>query len=332
MAAVPLAEPSVANPATDPCRDDARANNSLGVPGIAVISMLTAQTDVDPDGSIGAEAEASIASAAVTIGTLRIETGLLESHASAACTAATAAPSVVGSSSVTRLRINGGPAKTVSGPQTIHLGLVTIHLNRSIVTSEAVTQRAVEIIGPLTRVVLAEAVAGVDACAQLDRPPTAVLEIFTPPIDLSDDPPEASCSPSTDADDPHLGCSYHAERTVWTQWGPPGRILWAICKGLQNEHCAAYPFDEIPWTFDFRGSTSSDPDGDLTHWAIDFGDGTSASGSWHTDSPVDLEHTYVTRDFYTDTGYLTLTLTVTDAAGHVETDTLTFGLVAVNDV
>jgi hypothetical protein len=158
-----------------------------------------------------------------------------------------------------------------------------------------------------------------------DSLPTAVLQIFTPPVGVSGDP--ESCSPVLDADDPYLGCSYDAERSVWTQWEPPGVILWAICPGFQHEHCAAYPFDEIPWTFDLRGSSSSDPDGDLTSWVIDFGDGTSASGSWATDPPVELVHTYLTRDFS-----LTVTLTVTDAAGHVDTDALTMGLVPVNDV
>ena len=175
------------------------------------------------------------------------------------------------------------------------------------------------------------------ACAaqftpRADSPPTAVLQIFTPSIGVNDDSESCGISDAGEDGSQRLFCSYDAERTVWTQWEPPGVILWAICPGFQNEHCAAYPFDEIPWTFDLRGSSSTDPDGDLTHWAIDFGDGTSASGSWDLDPPVDQEHTYVTRDFYTGTGFLALTLTVTDAAGHSDTDTLTFGLVAANDV
>lgn len=170
-------------------------------------------------------------------------------------------------------------------------------------------------------------------CQQQSAPPVATLEIFTPPIGAGDGDDPTTCFVADAGDGvQRLGCSYDAERSRWTQWEAPGLMLWGICPGVHNEHCAAYPFDEIPWTFDFRGSSSTDPDGDLSHWTIDFGDGTSTSGSWESDPPVGLEHTYITRDFSTETGFVTVTLTVTDAAGHTDTDTLSVGIVLGNDV
>ena len=43
-----------------------------------------------------------------------------------------------------------------------------------------------------------------------------------------------------------------------------------------------------PFTISFRGTSSSDPDNDIASWSIDFGDGTSASGSWSTDPPTEV--------------------------------------------
>lgn len=167
-------------------------------------------------------------------------------------------------------------------------------------------------------------------CERQVAPPVAALEIFTPPIGADDG--SESCAISAGEEAQRLSCSYDAERTTWTRWETPGLMLWTICPGVANEHCSAYPFNEIPWTFDLRASSSTDPDGDITQWAIDFGDGTSASGSWAADPPVGLSHTYLTRDFDTDTGFVTITLTVTDAAGHTDTDSLTVGLQLANDV
>ena len=60
----------------------------------------------------------------------------------------------------------------------------------------------------------------------------------------------------------------------------------------------------------FDGSGSSDPDGDVLLYAWDFGDGTGAKG-------VAATHRYSTAGAYT------VTLTVTDGRGGVDTDTLT---------
>ena len=63
-------------------------------------------------------------------------------------------------------------------------------------------------------------------------------------------------------------------------------------------------------------------------YLVDFGDGTAAGGSWATDPPSALEHTYLFSDFE-QKNYITLTLTVIDATGQGDTATLTLGLVAL---
>jgi len=69
-------------------------------------------------------------------------------------------------------------------------------------------------------------------------------------------------------------------------------------------------------TVTFDGSTSSDPDGTITAYNWDFGDGSSASGS-------------STTHVYTSQGTYTITLTVTDNAGLTDTD---IALVTVNNL
>jgi PKD repeat protein len=73
-------------------------------------------------------------------------------------------------------------------------------------------------------------------------------------------------------------------------------------------------------TFRFRGTNSSDPDNDIASWSIAFGDGTSTAGSRTADAPADVAHTYASDGFYT------AELTVTDAAGHASSDTITFSM------
>jgi hypothetical protein len=82
----------------------------------------------------------------------------------------------------------------------------------------------------------------------------------------------------------------------------------------------------------FRGTSSSDPDNDIASWSIDFGDGTSASGSWSTDPPTEVTHAYSTFfsdcfGFGTFSGVCPVTLTVTDAAGQSDSDTMVMAFV-----
>lgn len=140
-------------------------------------------------------------------------------------------------------------------------------------------------------------------CTIANSPPTAVLEIRTPPL--------ANCH-LNDVDSLCLGS---AERTDWSR--PAGPVI-----GFAFE--APFP----PMSFDFRGTTSSDPDNDIVTWSIDFGDGTSTSGSWATEPPTAITHVYTGFDVLQ--GMPSVILTVTDGAGQSATDTLTLFIVDVS--
>jgi hypothetical protein len=72
-------------------------------------------------------------------------------------------------------------------------------------------------------------------------------------------------------------------------------------------------------TYAFRGTSSTEPDNDIVSWLLDFGDGTSASGSWITNPPTDISHEYLIHYCATCTRD-PATLTVTDSAGQSDTD------------
>jgi hypothetical protein len=81
-----------------------------------------------------------------------------------------------------------------------------------------------------------------------------------------------------------------------------------------HERCS-HRDDRIP----YRGTGSTDLDGDIATWTIDFGDGSSASGSWPTSPPVDVGHTFANPPV---SGLVTVTLTLTDATGLADSDTI----------
>ena len=141
------------------------------------------------------------------------------------------------------------------------------------------------------------------ACTNTSRPPTAVLEIRTPPL--------ATCALNNEV---HPLCLGSAERTDWSR--PQGGVI-----GFAYE--APFP----PMTFEFRGTTSSDPDNDIVGWSIDFGDGTSTSGNWSTEPPTVVTHTYAGFDVLS--GMPSATLTVIDGTGESATDTLTLFVVDI---
>ena len=117
-----------------------------------------------------------------------------------------------------------------------------------------------------------------------------------------------------------FGCQANAQ--------PPVAVLESRVCQLTLE-CAPFLPDDSPGevgtcshfeeSIPFRGINSTDPDGDIVSWSIDFGDGSPpASGSWATNPPIDVRHVYGTPP----ASMLTTTLTLTDAAGLVGTDTL----------
>jgi hypothetical protein len=141
------------------------------------------------------------------------------------------------------------------------------------------------------------------ACTRTNSPPTAILEIRTPPL--------ANCQHNNEV---HPLCLGWDERTDWSR--PPGGVV-----GFAFE--APFP----PMSFDFRGTSSSDPNNDIVSWSIDFGDGTSTSGNWLTEPPTVITHIYAGIDVLH--GMPSVTLTVVDGAGQSSTDTLTLFVVDV---
>jgi hypothetical protein len=161
-------------------------------------------------------------------------------------------------------------------------------------------------------------------CLQSNHAPTARLEIQTPPVDQT-------LEHCYDFFSGGLACEQASPRTVWT--GTPqipagggnqsGMLTWG---------CGAVSHPSLcPFTMSFRGIGSMDPDGDITSWSIDFGDGTSASGSWGTAPPTEVAHEYA--NIYTTgnqcvgvfgyfTGACVITLTVTDSAGQSDSDAM----------
>jgi hypothetical protein len=137
-------------------------------------------------------------------------------------------------------------------------------------------------------------------CARANTPPTAILEINGP------------CGQFADGT---LSCDIDQPRSAWT-WSRPGNgfVLWG-CN--DSQFCEGKPTDP-----GFRGTGSTDPDGDIVTWSIDFGDGTSTGGSWTTDPPSQLVHQYPPFPDVVNFSPVVVTLTVTDASGQTDSDTL----------
>jgi hypothetical protein len=140
-------------------------------------------------------------------------------------------------------------------------------------------------------------------CPRTNSPPTAVLEILTP----------SDCVLEVEAVD-HWRCpDASAPRTTW---------LSANTVGFSVTDCSSeLPSDRI---LRFRGTSSTDPDNDITSWSIEFdyfglAEPTSTSGDWIADPPAD-----VTSGDSLE-GVL-VTLTVTDSAGQSDSDTMGAGL------
>jgi hypothetical protein len=159
-------------------------------------------------------------------------------------------------------------------------------------------------------------------CSRTNGPPTALLEILTPH--------DADCFPFFQSglicNQLALRIDYKSSSDFPTEPGSSGaeesgNLLWG---------CNRSDGDCSNLTFDFRGVDSSDPDNDIASWSIDFDDGTTASGTWSADPPTDVPHTFDPNSFpcgATLASHCVVTLTVTDAAGQSDTDTLTMAFV-----
>ena len=152
-------------------------------------------------------------------------------------------------------------------------------------------------------------------CVLETRPPTAILEVKTP---------ECNTWP-----DGFVNCSGQVARTTWsrstTDFGY-GFISF-FCSWPDDQSCvdAVMPCEQIELysacrvTYTFRGTSSTDPDNDLTSWSLDFGDGTSLAGDWTTNPPTEISHEYLDRHCPTCSRE-PATLTVTDSAGQTDAD------------
>ncbi len=152
-------------------------------------------------------------------------------------------------------------------------------------------------------------------CVPSNRAPTALLEIQTPLVDQF-------VEHCYDFFSGGLGCEQSGPRTAWTNASQipddggteSGILVWG---------CGFFtPRSQCSFTFSFRGIGSSDPDGDITSWSLDFGDGTSTSGSWGTAPPTEIAHEYANSNCRTIASRCVITLTVTDSAGQSHSDSI----------
>ena len=152
-------------------------------------------------------------------------------------------------------------------------------------------------------------------CVLESRPPTAILEVKTP---------ECNTWP-----DGFVNCSGQVARTTWSHSATDlgyGFISF-FCSWPDDRSCvdAVMPCEQIELysacrvTYTFRGTSSTDPDNDITSWSLDFGDGTSLAGDWSTNPPTEISHEYL--DWHCPTcSREPATLTVTDSAGQTDAD------------
>ena len=156
-------------------------------------------------------------------------------------------------------------------------------------------------------------------CVPSNRAPAALLAIQTPPVDQT----LAGCYPFWAGG---WSCESSTPRTAWTNstqvpdtGGSDSGLFHWVCG--DPFPCPAYSYR---YAVTFRGIGSSDPDGDLTSWTLDFGDGTSVSGDWSTGLPAQIAHDYTNG---CAGGVCVIILTVTDSAGQSDSDVIRMGFV-----
>lgn len=166
---------STANPANQPCRDDARRAPLVNV-GLGLISIrgdgLIATTDQTPDNlsvppaaGDNATAHAELASIKIRVLAVTIEVGVISSTAVARCVPGSGGlvPEFVGTSTVTALKVNGVAIPLGSGPVHLPLLVGSLDLNLTRRTADSVTQTAFALNTLLGKVVIGEASAGMHA-------------------------------------------------------------------------------------------------------------------------------------------------------------------------
>ena len=155
-------------------------------------------------------------------------------------------------------------------------------------------------------------------CPRTNSPPTAVLEVKTP---------DGYCFTWPDG---LVDCDGRIARTTWTHSVVPTLgfgIVRFFCGWPNDQSCVDHvmPCGEKDFyslcqvTYTFRGTSSTDPDNDIVSWSLDFGDGTSVSGDWTTIPPTEVSHEYLIHHCPT-CSRAPATLTVTDSAGHTDSD------------
>jgi len=158
-----------ANAALDPCKDDAKWSSTLAIGTVASLTAVQAVTSQTPDDLIAnlpavgdnGSAFASAGTVIVRISGVRIAVAAVSAAASARCNTLTS-PTLSTASQVVGLSINGGLARTVTGPLTINVGLVKIELNKTTSTPTSRTRQALVVSSLLTpgKLVIGEATAG----------------------------------------------------------------------------------------------------------------------------------------------------------------------------
>src|SRR5262245_820640 len=121
-------------------------------------------------------------------------------------------------------------------------------------------------------------------CEASNEAPTARLEIQTPPVDQV----IGHCYDFSDG----LICEQSIPRTDWTGPDQIPVIVGSGQPGFFQWGCGAFSdYSQCPLVMRFRGIGSHDPDNDIASWSLDFGDGTSVSGTWSA-PPSEVVHVY----------------------------------------
>jgi hypothetical protein len=144
-------------------------------------------------------------------------------------------------------------------------------------------------------------------CAPANRPPAARLEIKTPTGN--------SLEGCFDFFAGGLMCEQSTPRVAWRSadsipdggGGASGLFHWG-CGFLTDRSLCSFEMS-------LRGIGSTDPEADIAHWTLDFGDGSSLAGSWFTDPPIEAVHDYSSAYASGACMPCVITLTVTDSAG-----------------